>query len=55
MRAKVAEARTPAEALGWLTREERLALLADHEAFHALTALGESAAEVAEPVVLRSA
>jgi membrane glycosyltransferase len=41
-RAKLAEARTAEEALAWLTPAERIAVLGDHDALHALAGLART-------------
>jgi membrane glycosyltransferase len=54
-RAKVADARSAAEALEWLTPPERLAVLADHDLFHTLVRLAEGGEHTPDRPALRSA
>jgi membrane glycosyltransferase len=54
-RAKVADARSAAEALAWLTPPERLAVLGDHDLFHALVRLAEGGEHTPDRPALRSA
>ncbi|HEX5048772.1 MAG TPA: glucans biosynthesis glucosyltransferase MdoH [Gammaproteobacteria bacterium] len=54
-RAKVADARSVAEALDWLTPPERLAVLGDHDLFHALVRLAQGGEHTPDRPALRSA
>jgi membrane glycosyltransferase len=54
-RAKVADARSAAEALEWLTPPERLAVLGDHDMFHVLVRLAQGGEHTPDRPVLRSA
>jgi membrane glycosyltransferase len=54
-RAKVADARNITEALHWLAPPERIAVLSDHDLFHALVRLAESGEHTPDRPALRSA
>jgi membrane glycosyltransferase len=54
-RAKVADARSAQEALNWLAPPERLALLSDHDLFHALVRLAAGGEHTPDRPALRSA
>jgi hypothetical protein len=54
-RAKVADARNAGEALDWLTPPERLAVLGDHDLFHALVRLADGGEHTPDRPALRSA
>ena len=54
-RAKLGDARTAAEALAWLTPPERLAVLADHDLFHALLRLASPGEHTPDRPALRTA
>jgi membrane glycosyltransferase len=54
-RTKVADARNAHEALAWLAPPERLAVLSDHDLFHALVRLAEGGEHTPDRPALRSA
>ncbi len=54
-RAKIADARNLQEALGWLAPPERLAVLSDHDLFHALVRLEAGGEHTPDRPALRSA
>jgi membrane glycosyltransferase len=54
-RAKVTDARNVQEALHWLAPPERIAVLSDHDLFHALVRLAETGEHTPDRPALRSA
>ena len=54
-RAKIGDARNTAEALGWLSPPERLAVLGDHDLFHSLARLASPGEHTPDRPKLRSA
>jgi membrane glycosyltransferase len=54
-RVKIADARNAHEALAWLAPPERLAVLSDHDLFHALVRLAEGGEHTPDRPALRSA